>query len=288
MTISATSELEAILFIKCLGDGKANPFLSDPKRKRTSFIPLEILYQIYLYQKNVDRGAWNDIHTMKETIARHVGCCRTSVTNFFNSKTIGVDIFVGVARYSKRLNGKFQANRYWLKPGIQQALQFLERKGFFKNMKKDRVKWRKGFDNRLEKWLIPLLEKGLTFSQILKGDMNILSTKNEAKLAAVEARKMAYTTLPPEDSFTTQRYINNPVAAPSFAIPEIAILHSKLKDRLHIPDWQIKNFMLTNPLCMLSAAVDETISWTSGEWQPKRMPALIQKKLNEKRNRRNI
>lgn len=285
----AQRQLETILLIKSLGDGKANPFLDKPKRKRISFTPLWIVYQIHLYQKNVDRGKWKDIHTMKETIAANAGISRTSVTNFFNSKIIGSDLFVGIARYLKRTKGKFQSNRYWLKEGIAEALHFLERKGFFKNFKSDPVKWRKGFEARLESWLIPLLEKGLTLEQIFKGELSIRSQLSTAKLSVVEPPKLAYTTLPPEESFTTHRHLDNPVAIADFEIPEIGILHGKLI-RLDIPKWQIKNFMLHNSLSILSAATDNTIKMTNGGWQPDRMPALLQSNINryEKRQRHNL
>lgn len=278
-----TTELDTILFIKCLGDGKANPFLPEPKRKRISFFPLEILYQIYLYQKNVDRGAWNDIHTMKETIAEHVGCSRTTVTNFFNSKTFGVDLFVGVARYSKRVNGKFQSNRYWLKPGIQEAMRILERKGFFKGMKKDRLKWRKWFDERCEKWLIPLLEKGLSFSEILKGDANILSTKNKAKLAAVETRKVADTTLPPESSlYNTKVYNDNGNPTLSVPLQAAANVVGILRDVIHIGDQEIQKLMMNNSLNALSRAAKDTIDrLDSGDRRPvHRKAAYLQSCLN--------
>lgn len=268
-------QLETLLLVKCLGDGKGNPFLPKPKRKRISFTPLEILYQIFLYQKNVDRGKWTDIHTMKETIASHAGMCRTSITNFFNSKTLGTSFFVGVARNSKRQNGKFQSNRYWLKPGIKEVLIFLERKGFFKGIKKDRLKWRKWFDNRLEKWLIPLLEKGLTLRQIFKGEMNILSTKKHAKLAVVEPAKLAYTT----QELTTQRHLENPVVSSLYA--KFEDVQTKLEKRLQIPKWQIKIFTMRNSLGVLSLAVDNTIRMTNGDWQPKRMEALLQSNIKQ-------
>jgi hypothetical protein len=61
MENSPQSQLEAILFIKYLGDGKANPFLDKPKRKRTSYRKLELLYHFFIEQKNVQKGYWTDI-----------------------------------------------------------------------------------------------------------------------------------------------------------------------------------------------------------------------------------
>ncbi len=285
MSNLSENQLEKILFIKCLGDGKANPFLENPKRKRISFTPILILYQMYLLQKNVHRGVWKDIHTMKETIAEYSGVSRTSITNFFNSRE--VDLFIGIARYSKRENGRFSVNHYWLKPGIFEAMAFLERKGFFKGIKTDLMKWRIYFDKRLESWLIPLLEKGLDFRKILKGEVNILSTKNKAKLAAVEPAKLAGTTLPPEESFTTHRHLNNPVVKPVFFYSEFETLHANL-ERLHIPEWQRKIFIMHNAPAILAAAAEEAERWTRGDWKPLRMTALLQKRINEHGSRRKL
>lgn len=287
MTTVATRQLETLLLIKCLGDGKANPCLPKPKRKRASCTPIRILYQLYLYQKNVDRGAWKDIRTMKETIAKNAGISRTSVTNFLNSKLFGVDLFIGIAKYGRN-KGRFPANRYWLKPGIQGCLRVLEKKGFFRGIKEGGIEWRRGFEKRIENWLIPLLEKGRTFEEILKVDANMLSTKKQAKLAAVKPRKLADTTLSSKDSFTTQVDINNPVAKPNTFILQFDDLHGKLRDRLYIPDWQIKIFMMQNAPVVLASAVNETLRWTSGDWKPERMPALLQKRINEHRKRRNL
>jgi hypothetical protein len=273
--------LDTILQIRYLGSGECNELLAQPKRKRSSFTPLEIVYQLYLYHKNVDRGRWVDIHPAKETIAAHCGVSRSSITNFINSKIIRTDLFFHVKR-GKRINGRFEANQYALHPKIKKCFSFLERKGFFKGMKKDRVQWRKWFNTRLEKWLIPLLEKGKSLDQILNRDLNRPSTKTDAKLATVKPAKLADTTL--KDSLkdlTTLRHTNNPGVAPSSILLEFQELEGQLRDRLFLPEYQVKSFLKSNSFNILSKAVSATIYWTEGEWKPRKMPAFLQHQINE-------
>lgn len=269
------SQLESVLLLKYLSDGKINPFLESPKRIRRSYSSFECLYQFHLYHKNLESGKWADIYTSKETIADHSGLCRATVTKFITSSesSLLLDVRKGIRR-----KGKHSPNRYSLKPEIRQAMLFLERKGFFKGMKENRQKWRRWFDQRLEKWLIPLLEKGLSFSQILKGESSMLST---AKIAAVKTPKIAATTL--RSSPTTHSHLDNPVVPPSFLQP-IGYIYGTMRDRLQIPEWQIKSFILNNNLNMLTSCVKEADLQTRGNWKPDRMCAYLQAKINKRKS----
>ena len=99
--------------------------------------------------------------------ARKVG--RKSSTKFLCGE--GEVFFEKIPRYKA-------TNIYKLHEWVIECFEFFEKKGMMHGIMQDFEKWRKCFLKRLDKWLLPLLEKGLPLRDIL---MNKLSTRKPLK-----------------------------------------------------------------------------------------------------------
>lgn len=183
------SELDSILFLRYFAIGSPQKEDLSEQKIRQAPKKMHLLYQFSLLHKNVEKDKWKAIFPSIDTIAAWVGCHNSTVDRFLKSPEISH--LIDIHRNARRIKGRFVTHTYSIKKNILHCIRFLEKKGFFKGMKKDPIKWRAWFNRRLDVWLIPKLEKGMTLDQILcekkiVKTLNNLSTENEDKCAAVK------------------------------------------------------------------------------------------------------
>lgn len=117
----------------------------------------------------------------------------------------------------------------------------------------DFEKWRKIFLKRLNKWLLPLLEKGHTLKDLL---VNKLSTEKPLKGAHHIPLKGAGIK-PTENIKPTGFKTNIVLAAPVREAQETW----QALDRLHIGEVDARHFMFKNPLGILNRAAHTLAGW---------------------------
>lgn len=247
-----TSELETILFLRYLATGCPIKTDGTPQKVRQSTKKWGMLYQLYLLHKNVSKGKWNEIFVSIDTLAKWSGCSNSCADRFINSHEISN--LIDIKKNPIRKKGRFTTHTYCLKKNVLGAMIFLERKGFFRGMKGDYKKWRSWFNHRMDVWLIPKLEEGFTFRQILEGskiirkdqeNINILSTENAPKRTAVNFVKEPVRLL---GILTTQGYKEHDA---------ISLQFNETLGRLEMLGFssrQKENFIRNNPLGILNVA----------------------------------
>ena len=252
----------------------------DLGNKRMCYSQLKILYQLHLYSKNVERQVWNHVHVSLETFANHSGLSEKSVKRFLCSDK--ADLFVDIKRGKRTKRARFTSNAYYLKKEFVEIFSFLERFGFFKGYGSgDHVKWRKGFNSRLERWLLPTLESGKELSQICHLKAKLSTTKRPA----VEVAKRPCTTNPRGlSSFTTLKDLNpvrlNPI------LEDFSFLEEALRTRLSLKEWEIRALLGKNTLPEVWYCTNEVLRWIDTGTVP-RGAGLIWSRLNKRRKERN-
>lgn len=139
------------------------------KRARDRITNIKILYGLYQLNKNKKSGKWKEVAPGKSRIGKTAKVSRKAVTRFINGD--GLVFFKKTSRFKT-------TNIYEMEKWVVEFFEFFERKGMMKGFMNDFDVWKKKFLKRLDKWLLPLLEKKFTLHQIL---MNKLSTKKELK-----------------------------------------------------------------------------------------------------------
>lgn len=156
------------LLIRYLLD-PAIPCRGKMQRARYKPVDFKILNAIYQLNKNIINNRWENISCGKRLIAKAAGVSVKAVTEFICGD--------GLVFFDKTLRHK-KTNIYRLEPWVVEIFRFFEKTGMMKGVTKDFEKWRENFLKRIKKWVLPLLEKGETFSSIL---VNNLSMKKRLK-----------------------------------------------------------------------------------------------------------
>lgn len=146
---------------------------------------------------------------------------------------------------------RFQAtNIYKMHEWVIDVFRFFEKKGMMKGIMEDYDKWREVFLRRLNKWLLPLLEKGNTLKHIL---MNKICTKPKLKGAYPNPLKGA--SIKPSGFYESfQGIINGTLSVPSFRIKEIETMFlSSLRKSCEDIGWFArKGNCIRNPVGLLA------------------------------------
>lgn len=146
------------------------PRTETSKRIRSKPTQIKILNALYQLNKNTISGKWTAIAPGKNLIAKAAQVSSDSVQSFINSPD-----FLLFGEKQER----FQAtNIYKLHPWVVQLFKFFEVKGMMKNIQTDFKSWRSTFAKRMKKWLLPLLEKGVTIKDILAQRLSTKKTLN--------------------------------------------------------------------------------------------------------------
>lgn len=175
-----SNEQETSLYLlECLADSMVNP---NGKRARKKKTPFRIINSIYLFTKRMtEKGNSREIFPGKALLAKMSGCSISEVTKFITSKEI--DLFCEVKRE------KFKSNTYILKEWVFCFFRLFWRSGMMKEYNKDYDRWIGDFKKRIRKWLVPLLQSGVTMQEIWQSVLNKLSTRNPVKKATTTPLK---------------------------------------------------------------------------------------------------
>jgi len=236
-------------------------------KTRFCYTKLQILYQFHLHNKNIKRGVWDHNCVSFDTLAKHAEVSRETAKRFVASEDS--KMFVDIVHGKRTKHARFTSNSYYLKKEFVEIFDFLELHGFFKGYRSgDHVKWRKGFNNRLEKWLLPKLENGETLHSI-SSKLSLLKTKlSTTKRASVNEAKRACTTNPRGlSSFTTLKEPNPVRLSP--VLEEFAKLDEALRTRLFLADWEIKALLGNNTLGELWFSTDQVLKWVDKGTKPR-------------------
>lgn len=163
------SEESQTRLIESLIDPRA-PCSGRCQRARSSPTKIKILYHLFQLHKNIESGRWKENFQSKTRIAKSAGVGKKHFSEFVNSSDF--------ALFGEVIHRYGTTNIYRLKKWVIDIFYFLEKKGMMKEFRNSFEKWKKTFLERVDKWLIPLLQKGVTFVNIL---MNKLSTKKPLK-----------------------------------------------------------------------------------------------------------
>jgi hypothetical protein len=236
-------------------------------KSRFSYTKLKILYQLHLHNKNILRGGWNHNHVSIDTLACHAGVSRDSVKRFIESDDS--KWFVDIVHGKRTKRARFTTNSYFIKKEFVDIFSFLESQGFFKGFKSDNhIKWRKGFNNRLERWLLPLLEKGETLQSISDRISLVKEKLSTTKSTTVNVAKSTCTTNPRGlSSFTTPKEPNPVRISP--LLEDIAKLENALRDRLFLKDWQIRSLLGNNTIGEVMFTTNQVLGWVDKGTKPR-------------------
>lgn len=130
---------------------------------------IKSLYHLFQLSKNINSGKWTGIYQGKTRIAKDARISKKAFCEFINKD---------FKLFGRVIHRPGTTNVYRLDDWVIELFGFLERIGMMKNFRKNFSDWKKKFKTRLCKWLLPLLRKGVTLSQIL---MNKISTKKDLK-----------------------------------------------------------------------------------------------------------
>jgi hypothetical protein len=150
-----------------------------PATGKISPVKIKSIYHLFQLSKKVDRKEFTDISQGKELICEKGKFGRTQFTKFINSPD-----FQLFGKVIHRNNGvEDLTNLYELHDWVKSIFRFFEKVGMMQGFRNEFERWRCRIKRRLRKWLLPLLEAGKTFSQILENRklVNKLSTKTVSK-----------------------------------------------------------------------------------------------------------
>lgn len=230
-----------VLLIKYLLDpvisrGKKNTRI---RYRPTEFKALNAMYQL---NKNVIRGDWQKFACGKKKIGKAARKISTkSVTKFICGE--GLIFFKKAKRFKA-------TNIYELHEWVVQVFRFFEKKGMMKGIMDDFDNWRDVFLRRLNNWLLPLLEKGLTLKDVL---MNKLCTK--PKLKGADPIPLKGAGIKPSGFYEAfQGIINGTLSVPSFRLKEIEtmFLNGLRKSCEDIGWFSRKGNYIRNPVGLLA------------------------------------
>lgn len=243
----------------CIPRGKKN------LRIRSSPTQFKILTAIYQLRKNVLSKKWEKVAPGKAKIAKTARSSRDSVTRFING--------TGLAFFKKTTRFK-ATNLYDLEPWVVKCFQFFEKKGMMKGIIQDFEKWRKTFLLRINKWLLPLLEKGFSLNDIL---MNKLSTKTRLMSAYPEPLMSAG--IKPSGFALKGNRNNTEISVPS--ICEFDSLSKQLETELRISRSDVNTFVLHYPLSHHKRAATLALKWMANGIKPDSPVRMYQSCLNK-------
>jgi hypothetical protein len=163
-----------------------NPKNQRKRLKTTPFKTLQAIFQII--QTNINKKR-SEHYPSKDLIADVAGICRKEVTEFITSEEIA--IFCDVQRHYDTKRKRFESNRYKLKEWVFQWFRLFWRSGMMKHFRKRYDWWLSDFKKRINKWLVPLVQKGHSIKQIYESVVNNLSTEIRLKGAAAKGLKGA-------------------------------------------------------------------------------------------------
>lgn len=137
-----------------------------------------------------------------------------------------------------------ETNIYELEDWVVNLFKFLEVKGMMKNFRQEFKSWKSSFLKRLDKWLLPLLDSGVSLRRIL---MNKLSTKNNLKGAARKSLKgAAIKSYGVHEAF--QGFKSNSESSPISAFNDLFKIGEELNNDFKIQNgdlnWLINSFSL--------------------------------------------
>lgn len=139
-------------------------------RCKTSYI--QILNALYQMNKNTlgIKAKWEEVAPGKKRIADVARTTRKYVTQFINSSEFPL--------FCEKVIRPGATHIYRLQQWVVDAFKFFEVKGMMKSFIDDFDSWKTTFTKRMQKWLLPLIDKGHSLKEIL---MNKLSTKSKLK-----------------------------------------------------------------------------------------------------------
>lgn len=263
-------EIQAFQFL-----GLASYTNPENVRQRTSESPFRVLNALYLITiTNINKGR-TETYPCKETIAKVAKCSRSKVTEFINSPA--VEEFCHVIREYDHANKRFRANRYVVKQWVINFFQLFWRSGMMKHFKTDYKRWFTTFKKRIYNWLIPLFQKGKTIKEIFDSAVNKLSTKDDLKLAAGSALKVAGIN-PSGDKAYENEDTGDPIST------EVKNVVGILKNRFHLRDGDIYHFIFREKLCLTIQSIRELCYRIDiKDWKPTNIVRSLQSILNSKK-----
>lgn len=251
-------QLYLILFL-----GHTNLF---GKKKKVRYSYFKILYQIYLYSKNVDRGKWTSIFPSVPTIAEHSQLDRDTVKEFTCSPAFQV--------FGEKIVRTGKTNQYRLYGWVTQLFKAFERLGMMQKFQSDFMGWKKTFCKRVNGAFLELVKKGYSLNEV----MNKLLTKRPLKSAGSKPLKSATTTYPSGTTHSGSKSNYEPGGLPVFdSLKKV----SKAMKKVGLRDGDINQFIAKHNLAQNKRALEMMFLWKKRGMEMRNPASVYQKCLNE-------
>jgi hypothetical protein len=224
------------------------PSAGKQKRARSAPTKIKSLYHLFQLNKNIKNKKWSKNFQGKTAISEKALVSKRHFSDFVNSSDFN---FLGKVKHRGGTT-----NEYELEPWVVDMFSFFEKKGMMQNFRQDFDKWKRTFLKRINHWLLPLLRKGHTLSQIL---MNRLSTKQNLKgvdpkhLKGVGIKPKASPSRVPYEALQGSRTKQSVPSIPAFQ--EFCELSETLSTRFLIKDGDLNMLMNSYSLKQIKGGI---------------------------------
>lgn len=219
------------------------PLIPLPEKKRARSAPskIKVLYHLFQLHKNVANGKWTEIYQGRKKIAQKAKVSLRHFKEFISDPDFKL--------FGSRKHRGGTTSVYTLHNWVIQFFEFFEKKGMMKDFRTDFNGWKERFVKRLHNWLLPLLRKGHSLTEIL---MNKLSTKKTLKGTGSNSLKGAK--IKPSGSSHEAFGIKTKDENAELGTQESNLVAGILSNRLHLSGSDIHQFLFKNPLHLVKKA----------------------------------
>ena len=238
-------------------------------RARSSPTKIKALYHLYQLNRNVKSGKWTSIHQGKTRMSKGAKISRRHFYEFIKNN---------LSLFGKSIRRTGTTSEYHLDEWVVKFFEFFEKNGMMKGFREDFSSWREMFLTRLDKWLTPLIQKGLSLEQIL---MNKLSTGKALKGSGSKGLKGSGIK-PSSKSLMKPKGIKTNIEDAELDSKDSIEVNSILRCRLSLSEADVKKFRDYNGLKVLKKSALELCSYIENrEWKPRSMVRALQATINK-------